>query len=404
MAKIQRIPSFTTIRLWVLKFGLHKLTCVREQATDWAIVADHTIQIGFVKVFIVLGLRLCNLPINRALTLTDVEPLLVLPMPRSTGQDVEEVLTNLQSDLGSIRLVVADEGSDIKAGMKRFQETHLECDYITDIVHKLARMLHRELRDDTEWKKLLEKASAARTRLLQTKAAHLIPPQRRDKARYLNLEEVIRWARRILIALEGNQLRPDDRELMFREFGWVYELKDHIEELHQLWQVTSSSRDFIRTHGIQADSVELLTERLLDFSLSDRAAQFAGRVIDFVTEQSAKVRPGERLPGSSEIIESLIGLLKYHLGSQSRSGFTSSVLLASALAGQLKKELVLEAMTCTRVKHVQEWAARHLGKTIQAKRREFYRVTSSTSNEGVQENSGTKTGNIITVGVHLKRG
>ena len=404
MPKMQRVPSFTTIRLWVLKFGLHKLNQARERASDWAAVVDHTIQIGFVKVFIVLGLRLSDLPPNRALAFADVEPLVVLPMPRSTGQDIEAILIDLDCKLGSLRQLVGDDGSHIKAGVKRFRQTHPECDYVTDIVHKLARLLHKVLNNDPGWRELSTKSSEARTRLLQTAAAHLIPPQKRDKARYLNLEELIRWARRILTALEGNQLQPRDRELIFYEFGWVRELKADIDYFHELWQITSVTRDFVRTYGVQRDSADRLTEILFNLTLSTRSSQFAGAVIDFLLEQSAKARPGERLIGSSEIIESVIGSLKYHLGTQSRSGFTSSILIAPALVGKIDEELVLQAMMATRVGHVLDWADRHIGQTIQAKRREFYRITALGNADAGIAGNGTENGNIITVENHPETG
>jgi len=76
-------------------------------------------------------------------------------------------------------------------------------------------------------------------------------------------------------------------------------------------------------------------------------------IIDFLEVQSAKACPKERLLGSSEIIETLMGCLKHRLGVQSRSGFTSSVLIAPALAGGIDQETVLGAMNATGVLQMQ---------------------------------------------------
>ena len=200
--QIKKVPSFTSVRLWVTRFGLNKMTTFREKANDWAVIMDHTIQIGQLKVLIVLGIRLSKLPEGRALSLNDVEPLLVLPMKSSTGARTKQVLDGLQVMLGSIRLILADQGPDLKAGIKPFLLENPSADYIPDIVHTLAHMLHKEIRNNEQWLELSKRTSTARTKLLQSLYSHIIPPQKRDKARYLNLEELIKWSNRILIALE----------------------------------------------------------------------------------------------------------------------------------------------------------------------------------------------------------
>lgn len=387
MPAIIRIPSRAIIRLWVLKFGLYKLKQPKELAKDWSIILDHTIQIGKLKILIVLGLRLSNLPFNRSLTLADVQPLVLLPMENSRGQKIQEVLSNLKIELGTIRQVVADQGSDIKLGVNLYREENKDCDYINDIVHKLAHFLQRELKNDKKWEELSRRASETRTKLLQTEYAHLISPQRRDKARYLNLEELIKWAYRILIAFEGDQLSLEEYELLFKQFAWVFGLSDAIKDLHQLWQVTSITRDWVRTFGIQTDTAVILSTKLQTLNLNFRAQQFADKIIQFVSGECSKAKPYERLLGSSEIIESLIGLVKHHANTQSRSGFTGSIMIAAALTGKIDEESIFNALTSVRVSDIEKWEKTYFASTIQKKRAKFYRQTPLLEDEiNIQEN------------------
>lgn len=67
------VPSWYTGRLWLMRLGYYKLNRPKEHADDWAWIVDHSIQIGKEKCFVILGVRLKNLP-NRPLTFTDVEP------------------------------------------------------------------------------------------------------------------------------------------------------------------------------------------------------------------------------------------------------------------------------------------------------------------------------------------
>jgi len=392
---ITHIPSRSTIRLWMSKFGLHKLVQPKEVAKDWSIILDHTIQIGKLKILIVLGLRLSHLPFNRSLTLADVQPLALLPMQSSTGQKIEEVLSNLKSELGTIRQVVADQGSDIKLGVNLYREKDADCEYINDIVHKLAHLLQEELKKDRTWEELSKRASESRTKLLQTEYAHLIPPQRRDKARYLNLEELIKWSYRILTGLQGDQLTLKDLEFLFRQFAWVYGLSDGIEELHQLWQITSITRDWVRNFGVQTETATILSTKLQALELNFRSQQFADKILQFVSEQSVKAKPYERLLGTSEIIESLIGLVKHHSNTQSRSGFTGSILIAAALTGKIDEESVFNALTSVKTANVEKWEQTYFAATTQKKRAKFYRETPLMEDERIIQTNGTESGTCI---------
>ncbi len=395
MPEIKQIPSFTSIRLWVLKFGLYKLNAVKQQAHDWAVIIDHSIQMGKLKVLVVLGLELAKLPEKRALTLEDTKPLIVLPMETSTGKIINDHLKELRKNLGSIRLIVADEGPDIKAGVNLYTKDHPEADYITDIIHKLAHFLNAELKEDSEWKTLTKKASETRVKLFQSNFSHFLPPPRRDKSRFLDLEETIKWAYRVIIAFEWGMFTNCDHEKIFGHFWWVYGMKEDIDRFHQLWQVVAVTRNLVRVQGYQTNTDKLLKKDLSSLSLGFCATQFAEKIMNFISEQSSKVALGERLFGSSEVIESLFGSLKNHLGYQARSGFTTSVLLIPALVGEIKRGQIVEAMSEVHIKNVNEWAEENLGDTIQRKRRIFFKQTQSELEKNFKRNNGTINGIFI---------
>lgn len=401
--QIQKVPAFTTVRLWVIRCGLYKLNMFLERAHDWVIIMDHTIQIGNLKVLIVLGLRLSQLPKDRALSLRDVHPLFVLPMTSSTGGRIKQVLDGVQEKYGSIRLIVADEGPDIKLGIKLFTSENQQVDFVSDTVHKLAHLLDSELNNNSAWQLLIKKTSILRAKLLQSKYAHLIPPQRRDKARYLNLEEHIKWSKRILVSFTSPDISEKDLEGIMTHFFWINDIKTEIYFFEELWNVLAITRNLIRTKGVTPNSAEELAGLLASLSLSKRALQFATKVLDFVLAQSSKVEHGERLLGSSEIIESLIGTLKQRLNSQSRSGFTGSILMASTLVGGATMMMTREAMEVISAKEVLEWASAFIGDTIQKKRRRFQQITKNNSAKFESKN-GTESGNIIHEELLLKTG
>ena len=68
-----RVMAWTTVRGWLMRLGWYALHRTLERAGDWAYLIDHTVQIGVVKCFAVVGIRLSRLPYPaRCLQLEDL--------------------------------------------------------------------------------------------------------------------------------------------------------------------------------------------------------------------------------------------------------------------------------------------------------------------------------------------
>lgn len=118
------VPTWSTGRLWLLRLGYYKLTRAKEQADDWVWIIDHTVQVGQEKCLVILGVRLHVLAtLKRALSHEDVEPLALLPMSPSNGPLILQQLEASVNQTGVPRQIVADHGSDLKAGIEAFCQT-----------------------------------------------------------------------------------------------------------------------------------------------------------------------------------------------------------------------------------------------------------------------------------------
>ena len=78
----------------------------------------------------------------------------------------------------------------------------------------------------------------------------------------------------------------------------------------------------------------------------------AAELIKFVREQASKAKPGERLPGSTEVLESCFGRFKTLERDQAKGGFTSLLLGFGTLFAEATIENVLEAMRRVPTKEV----------------------------------------------------
>jgi hypothetical protein len=100
--------------------------------------------------------------------------------------------------------------------------------------------------------------------------------------------------------------------------------------------------------------------------------------LEFVAEQGGAVKPGESLPGSTEVLESLIGKGKRLEGQHSQSGFTRMILGLAAAVVQPTVDYLQSALTTVTHRDVQTWCQERLGISLAAKRHQAFTPSSGT--------------------------
>ena len=78
----------------------------------------------------------------------------------------------------------------------------------------------------------------------------------------------------------------------------------------------------------------------------------------------------EFYPGSTEVLESLIGKGKRMLGFNGSNGLTRYFLSMVASTAELSTELIQRALSTCRTKHVLAWAKESFSQSVHIKRRE----------------------------------
>jgi hypothetical protein len=367
--KNQPIPSHKSISRWLTQIGLYKLNCPKEQANDWALIVDNSVQIGTQKCLVVLGVRLSKFQ-RKALTFENMEMLVMELHDKSNAKIVCQALEKAQKKIGKAAMVCADDGPDLRGGVVLFCRKH-GAGRVFDVTHKIGTFLKKILEEDPEWKAFSTAAAEAKKKMQQTRAAHLVPPNQRTKSRFLNIEILVHWGIDVMMAIDTPN--HPDKELLEQYCGWIRQYKGLIKRLKQLNLISQSTRQHIREHGICAITGELVEKMLeekmefLEFNLE--ACEYAGKLIDFFNEQSKIVPAGEIWIGSSEIIESLFGKLKCLEHDQSKGGFTSLVLGAAACVGKIDADVVKKAMVQIQTADVDAWTNEQMGSTLISKRR-----------------------------------
>jgi hypothetical protein len=370
------IPSWYTGRIWLMRLGYYKLNRRKEKAEDWVWIIDHSMQLSSEKCLVILGIRLCYLPTERALSYADVEPIELIPVTKSNGDIVYEQLENAKEKTGIPREIIGDHGSDIKAGIEKFCNRHEETCYIHDIKHAMSIAIKQELKDDADWEKLISLTAKTKREICQTALAPLVPANQRKKSRYMNADILVTWVEKMRMFLnqEDKIIEKNFESKKVREkFSWINELSPKIEEWKNLIRVTKFVEVYVAENGLNLSICEELEKRLNEFDLGTRGIEFKELAIEIVKKEAVKAKEGERLLGSSEIIESLFGKQKSIEKEQSRSGFTGLLLVLPALIAETSREIVKKALESIPTRLVVEWYQKHINKSVQTKRKEAFK-------------------------------
>lgn len=380
IVKTKRTPSINTGKMWMMKLGYYRLMQSKEKAQDWIWIIDHTIQMGKEKCLAILGIRVKDLPKTRALKYEDMEMIDLQPVETSTGEIVYQQLEENVKKTGVPRAIVSDMGSDIKNGVARFQEVHKESVHIYDLKHKMANLVKNILQSDEQWAEFKKFANLVVKKLQNTTLAGYRPPKQRQKARYMDIGNLVRWAENTLIKYESihtKEERTEDEIKLETVLGDIAKFGEDIINWGEMVKVISLVLKFMNIHNLQTDSYEKFNELHGDKIKklkTEKAKKLANELLSFIQEQQKVCRVDERLLHSSDILESLFGKLKFLEKEQSNSSFTSLILSVGAMVSKTTESIVTTALETISIPMIDKWCKEKIGLTIQAQKIELCRV------------------------------
>jgi hypothetical protein len=118
-------------------------------------------------------------------------------------------------------------------------------------------------------------------------------------------------------------------------------------------------------HGVHRE----LEAHLKPLAATEQAQQVMAELVAFVAQEAAKARHGERLLGSSESIESVLGKQKHLEQDQAKNGFAGFLLALCASVADTTTDVVRQALETVPTKKVLAWCRENLGQSVQAQRR-----------------------------------
>lgn len=228
-----RSPCSNTIQLWVLKIGLHELSRLKEEASDWIIILDFSIQLGQDRILLIYGIRERELKNKNALKCSDMKILRLLCRTSWKREDVKEVLNELKSELNTIIYAVSDNGSELKGGLKMS-----EIKQVYDLTHALAGITEEIFKNDETYIAITKEMANMKVKLNQTDAAHLVSLKQRKKSHYQNIKKISEYLLKFLNYVEAEKYKEklNERE---EQFVWIKKYNTFINNFYELNEVIS---------------------------------------------------------------------------------------------------------------------------------------------------------------------
>ena len=220
---MERVPCYTTVRMWLLRIGLYKLQNAKT-GSRWAMLCDHTATFGGMKLLVICGVdldmlenRLENKSGDFNLTHKDVQPLSIIPMKNSNGEVLLGHYLECFEKHGTPEDMISDGGSDIiksarlLAEHQNSQGQEVCTRHIYDLSHRIARIIQAELEPSERWQNFEGFIMEAR-RYCKYKAKQLSPPSlRHGPDRWMNLNGNLKWYEGMVESLKS-EVEPVARD------------------------------------------------------------------------------------------------------------------------------------------------------------------------------------------------
>ena len=367
------VPTYQSIRGWMQRIGLDRMQNV-EKTKGGVWLTDHTNQIGKEKVLTIMRVR--EWKPGAALRLEDVDILTLTPGESWKREDVAKAYQATAERCGVPRAVEMDGAVELREPVETLGKPGEKPLALRDPKHFLANQLESLLNQDPQWEAFTKQLGGTRSALQQTELAHFIPPSFKIKARFMNLAPTLHWASTVLWHLahaESQSRQGVTHERMRAKLGWLEEFALNIAQWQECQTVISTALTLLNTQGIFHGVTDRFRECVAGEARCEMSQELVARTTKFLGEHEAKLQPGERLPMSTEIVESAFGKFKQLERQHARGGFTGLLLTFPVLLRETTSEEVGESFARVKVADVKAWEKKHLPHTLTARRQRMFR-------------------------------
>ncbi len=241
-----------------------------------------------------------------------------------------------------------------------------------DFKHDAANVMKKIFGASEQFASFTTQVGSTRSAIQQTELGHLTPPGPKPKARFMNLSALLMWAQMVLWQLSqpnSKARREITVERMNEKPGWVRTFQEDTPRWNACQAVVSASVTFINEQGLFRGAADQLAEELQSLQTCDDSRAVADQLLEFVRRSEMKLGQDQRLPLSTEILESSFGLYKQLERQHSKGGFTSLLAAFGALLTPATPESIRQDFARVSVKQMRNRVVQNLKTTLASKRK-----------------------------------
>ena len=318
-------PCHQTIINWVTRYSLAKiwtysgppsLVFEKNKIINGAIwIIDESIGLGVGKILTVLELKIDHHSTHESPpTLRDVNCVAISVAPSWTGETIADFLQQVIQITGKPASFLKDGGTNLEKGVRLLNERGFFCHSIDDVSHIVANLLKKEYTKHPSYGSFISICGQASKKMKQTLLAALCPPKVSTKARFMNIQRLVKWAN--LILKHSPRGRASEGSIISKLRKSLGALSEHKQFISRFLRDASSllkCQEVLKTKGLSLDTYNKCKILLRDIPPTSQV------YLGFVTWMEKQLMVAQSLgigsigmPVCSDIIESLYGIGKTH--------------------------------------------------------------------------------------------
>lgn len=361
------LPSYTSVRHWILKTGLSLYEEDLVYEGDYMGIIDESMMVGGEKLLLTLTTDAQN-STKSTLVKSHMRVAHIAISQSWNTASIQEELTKTEKKIGKApQYVVSDNAGTLAMAVKGKGYTH-----ILDLSHTAGMLLERIYKNDPDYTTFSKEVSDVRFRdIMKKDTAYLLPPKQRSIARFMNVSHTILWADQLLSVFE--RLKEKEKAA----FAFLKKHVSFIQEFKEVTECINSVSKLLKCKGLSYSSVDEAIALILKLYISanERMRLFADSFIIYLKRESLKLEDENSCWHiSSDIIESVFGDYKYRKASNRLYGVTSFVLFLPVLM-KFKKtekgqnESIKKALANKKMSDIMKWEALNITQNMVVRRR-----------------------------------
>ena len=315
-----KVPCFNSIENWVKKsgFSIYKEPGGEIKGKKYAMIMDESMMIGSQKMLMTLGVSAKHK--KQPLTHGEVDVLGMSVRSSWNSEAISSEIKKVSEKVGhNPAYAITDNASTMNKGVRDSKLVHIK-----DISHTLGLIMKRIYDKDATFNSYMKELSQVKFKEVMNPVAYLLPPQQRTISRFLNLSQIAGWSNKML----KNYCNFTEKEK--ETFSFIPQYASFIDELQTVLSCINSIEYEVKHNGLSYKSLTKCSKYLKEnlFTGNERMIKIEEQINQYIKDEIEKLpSPNACWNASSDVIESLFGVLKDRKSPNSLNGVTPFIFL-----------------------------------------------------------------------------